>query len=385
MRHNGSVPLPLAGESLRVRRAEIRDMKAVFDLSNDHVVRAMSIHPKIIEWGGHVKWFEKMLTSSGVDFYVLEVSDTFAGYAHLDAVKDAWDVTIHLDPEFRGQGLGGKFLDYVVLRNPEKTLRSYVKPENAASRRLFESRGFSFVRRETIDGVLLDCLLLKERSRKFVVAVSNALYDKTELFAKKDAFYIRSRDELTVETLKRINPEYVFFPHWSFIIPPQIYETFNCVVFHMTDLPFGRGGSPLQNLISRGVYKTKISAIRCSKTLDGGDVYLKRDFDISHGSAAEIYSRAGEIVSRMIDEIVEKRPRPCPQKGEIVEFKRRTPEESDIGGLQEVRAIYDYIRMLDADGYPHAFLRNESIRFEFRGAKLEGEEVLATVRIRKET
>ena len=31
----------------------------------------------------------------------------------------------------------------------------------------------------------------------------------------------------------------------------EIHENYKCIIFHMTDLPFGRGGSPLQNLISR--------------------------------------------------------------------------------------------------------------------------------------
>jgi methionyl-tRNA formyltransferase len=44
----------------------------------------------------------------------------------------------------------------------------------------------------------------------------------------------------------------------------------------MTDLPFGRGGSPLQNLISRKIYNTKLSAIRVVKELDAGPVFLKK-------------------------------------------------------------------------------------------------------------
>ena len=40
----------------------------------------------------------------------------------------------------------------------------------------------------------------------------------------------------------------------------------------MTDLPYGRGGSPLQNLIVRGHKETKISAIKVVKELDAGPV-----------------------------------------------------------------------------------------------------------------
>ena len=44
----------------------------------------------------------------------------------------------------------------------------------------------------------------------------------------------------------------------------------------MTDLPYGRGGSPLQNLIVRGHKHTMISAIKCVKELDAGPIYLKK-------------------------------------------------------------------------------------------------------------
>jgi methionyl-tRNA formyltransferase len=101
-----------------------------------------------------------------------------------------------------------------------------------------------------------------------VIAVSNNLYDNTSLFLKRNVVFIKEKADLFLDNLKKINPKYVFFPHWSHIIPSAIYENFQCIVFHMTNLPFGRGGSPMQNLISRGIYDTKISAISCVKELD---------------------------------------------------------------------------------------------------------------------
>lgn len=70
---------------------------------------------------------------------------------------------------------------------------------------------------------------------------------------------IKEKQDLSKEALDEFRPEMVFFPHWSYIIPAEIYENYTCIVFHMTDLPFGRGGSPLQNLIVRGIYETKVS------------------------------------------------------------------------------------------------------------------------------
>ena len=64
--------------------------------------------------------------------------------------------------------------------------------------------------------------------------------------------YINDPAVLTLETLSNIKPSLVFFLHWSLKVPSDITSNFECVGFHMTDLPYGRGGTPLQNLILRG-------------------------------------------------------------------------------------------------------------------------------------
>ncbi|MCK5491947.1 MAG: methionyl-tRNA formyltransferase, partial [Candidatus Omnitrophica bacterium] len=105
-----------------------------------------------------------------------------------------------------------------------------------------------------------------------------------QIFSDWDICLLTDKKDLTEKTIKILKPEYIFFPHWSWVIPRQIYSKYTCVVFHMTDLPFGRGGSPLQNLIVRGIKRTKISAIKVEKGLDVGAVYLKRNLLLA-GSA----------------------------------------------------------------------------------------------------
>ena len=91
---------------------------------------------------------------------------------------------------------------------------------------------------------------------------------------------IQAKKELTVEIVRRINPKFIFFPHWSYMIPKNIYNSYNCIIFHMTDLPYGRGGSPLQNLIVRGFKTTMISAIKCVKEIDAGPIYQKKPLSL---------------------------------------------------------------------------------------------------------
>jgi methionyl-tRNA formyltransferase len=190
-----------------------------------------------------------------------------------------------------------------------------------------------------------------------------------EKYGHEFNFHLISNSEaLTEEFIQKINPNYIFFLHWSWIIPKNIYNNFNCVLFHMTDLPYGRGGSPLQNLIMNKVYKTKISAIKVSENIDSGDIYLKESLDISTGSAQDIFKRSSQITfEKMIPEFLSSKLSAKEQSGEIVTFKRRTPEQSSIKTVKDLSltSLYDFIRMLDGEGYPKAYIEIENIKIEF--------------------
>lgn len=186
--------------------------------------------------------------------------------------------------------------------------------------------------------------------------------------------------EITFTHLKQLSPRYVFFPHWSHIIPSDVFQNFECVVFHMTDLPFGRGGSPLQNLIAQGIYETKISALKCIAEVDAGPIFLKRHVSL-HGAAEEIYLRASRIIESMIVEIIKTNPKPIAQVGEPTFFKRRKPEQGDLLAAESLEQAFDLIRMLDAEGYPNAFINVGNLRLEFARASRRANSLVADVRI----
>ena len=206
------------------------------------------------------------------------------------------------------------------------------------------------------------------------------LPDKLEKKTGKNFFSINNKKDLNRDHLNSINPEHIFFPHWSYIIPEEIYGNFNCVIFHMTDLPYGRGGSPLQNLIVREHRETMISAIQCVKEIDAGPVYLKKPLSLN-GSAEEIFIRANHIIEKMIVEIIKINPQPLPQTGEITKFRRRKPEDGDWSGSKSLDEVFDYIRMLDAEGYPPAFIRVGNYKIEFSRATKKVDAVHASVKV----
>jgi methionyl-tRNA formyltransferase len=224
-------------------------------------------------------------------------------------------------------------------------------------------------------------------SRTYLVAGckpwSRRIYDQSLAQLPGKWHFAGSVDQLTPQRVRSLSPRYIFFLHWSWKVPAEIFEPYECVCFHMTDVPYGRGGSPLQNLIIRGHGDTKLTALRMTAEMDAGPVYFKESLSLE-GNAEEIYLRAANLSAIMVRTIVQHEPTPVPQTGDAVIFTRRKPEESRIGdGLQSLQTLHDFIRMLDAEGYPQAFLEYGGFRLEFSRSALYDGRIVADVKIEK--
>ena len=132
-------------------------------------------------------------------------------------------------------------------------------------------------------------------------------------------------------------PRYVFFLNWSWVVPPYITDAFECVNFHCTALPYGRGGNPIENLIRRGHTETVITAHRMTAQLDAGPLYARSGAVSLEGDKSAITARFVEPVAELVRHIVRLQPRPRQQKGEVVRFKRLTPEEYDLFWKERTR------------------------------------------------
>lgn len=222
------------------------------------------------------------------------------------------------------------------------------------------------------------------RMKRYVVATrkpwNHRVFHERLSHLEGEWHLLTSLEDFEQADLTSIGPDMIFFPHWSWMVEENIVSRYECVAFHMSDLPYGRGGSPLQNLILRGRERTKLTAFRMTDELDAGPVYNQRDLSLS-GTAESIFIRAAELIGEMIEEIVRETPEPSPQEGQVTTFSRRTPEESEISEIVTLHDLHDFIRMLDAEGYPRAFLEHEGFKMEFTRSAEYDEEIRADVRI----
>lgn len=170
-------------------------------------------------------------------------------------------------------------------------------------------------------------------------------------------------------------PTFIFFPYWHWQVPEDLLKSAHCIGFHPTNLPYGRGGSPIQNLILRGVWETKLCMYHMTGEMDAGPVYRKTDLSLE-GPAQHIYTelahKAGEMARWLTDTYEADGctlPGATPQRpigpdDEV--FKRRGPEDSRLDLATPDYEVANFIRMLDAPWLPHAFVEpRHGLKVEF--------------------
>ena len=205
-------------------------------------------------------------------------------------------------------------------------------------------------------------------------------HPKSEKYEELNFIEISNKEDLKLEYLEKINPRYIFFPHWNWKVSSEIYERFECVVFHTAPLPYGRGGSPIQNLILKGLKNSPVCALKMTDILDGGPIY--DSFEVSlDGTISEIFSRIATCVEKLIVLICQNNPHPIEQNGEVVAFKRLSNSDNELLSNHSIKELYDRIRMVDGLDYPRAFINYGNHKIEFSEACLDGNHLLAKVKI----
>lgn len=380
--------------NLHLRQVCSTDRELLFVWANDSVVRANAFHTEQIPYADHVKWFADMMADNAIYQYILCENEIPVGQIRFNMEGDRAFIDYSIAAKFRGMGYGTALIQLLLqeletAKIPnEITFVGQVKRENHASANVFEKCGFTPVKKK--DYIQYELVWRRHGMRIIIATIKSWNIARAQALQEKyrgvhDICIFTKKEEFTAERVCDFQPDYIFLPHWSYIMPREITDNWECVLFHMTDLPYGRGGSPLQNLIVRGHKETKISAIKMTEKLDGGPVYMKHALSLE-GSAQEIFIRCADIIfAKMIPLFLEggsqQKLKPVPQQGEPVVFKRRKPEESRLTPEMDLEKIYDYIRMLDAEGYPKAFLEFGKYCLEFGQADFSKEKKELSARV----
>ena len=216
---------------------------------------------------------------------------------------------------------------------------------------------------------------------RIIIANSNTWFRiSEEIKNNNEILFINNKDALNVDNIKNFSPKLIFFPHWSWKVPKQIYENFVCILFHTAPLPYGRGGSPIQNLILNQFKESPVCALKMTSEIDAGTIYTQKNISLD-GSLKEILKSLNIAANEIISELICHLPKPKKQKGLGVQFKRLKEKDNLLPSNEKIERIYDRIRMLDYESYPKAFINYGNFKFEFSDAILIEGEIICKTRI----
>jgi methionyl-tRNA formyltransferase len=161
----------------------------------------------------------------------------------------------------------------------------------------------------------------------------------------------------------------VFYLSCSQIVAPEILQrNQHNIVIHESDLPKGKGWSPLTWQILEGKNDIPITMFEAVKAVDSGKVYLR---DILHYEGYELIDdlrRQQALVSlSMCREFLRRYPSIVAeaeaQTGESTFYSRRKPIHSSLDVNKTIREQFNLLRVVDNERYP-AFFEIDGHRYK---------------------
>lgn len=134
-------------------------------------------------------------------------------------------------------------------------------------------------------------------------------------------------------------------------------NTYNLVV-HESDLPKGKGWSPMTWQIIEGKNKIPITLFEASEHFDAGGYYFKDEILLSgHELVQEIRELQAKKTFEMIFKFFESIPftNLKKQKGKETYYKRRNPIDSKLDEKKSIVENFNLLRVCDNENYPAFF------------------------------
>ncbi len=200
---------------------------------------------------------------------------------------------------------------------------------------------------------------------------------------KRKFLVISKKKDLNLTNLNKIKPKIIFFPHWSYIVSKKIINKYRCICFHTAPLPYGRGGSPIQNLILKKIKKTPVCALKMTEKIDSGPIYLKETINLS-GNLDLIFEKISFVILKMIKKLIKKSINPKKQRGMPHTFKRIKESVSQIKKIDNIESFYDRIRMVDAKDYPRSYIKIQNFKITFSNSKIKKNQIFCDACISKD-
>ena len=134
-----------------LRAATASDCRLLYEFVSrpDSIANKLNTRGGIL-WNEHEAWFGQRLADPGCRIWILTVNRQPVGQIRLTREAEGWEIDVYVAEEHRRHNVARSAVVKAIetLRRDvgEANLIARVLPDNAASRRLFESSGFRLLR-----------------------------------------------------------------------------------------------------------------------------------------------------------------------------------------------------------------------------------------------
>ena len=135
------------------------------------------------------------------------------------------------------------------------------------------------------------------------------------------------------------------------------------LVVHESDLPKGKGWSPITWGILKGKTKFTATLFKAIKKTDSGNYFLKKKFMINKNYLLDdIRKKQFAVTKYLIKKFLDNYPvilkKEKEQIGKSTYLKKRTPKDSEINIRKSIYSQFNHLRTLDEKRYPGWFFFN---------------------------
>ncbi len=347
---------PTSEDELKVRLATKPDCRDYFNWANDPQVRENSLDSADIEWTRHQKWFTEKINSESTEMYVLEASGLPVGQIRFELVDETAKIDYSLDELVRSRGWAAIAVDLSVscFRNRNAILpKAVVKNSNTRSRSTFFKLGFTEVSAVSPPPApQFSIAFISDEGSWFNSYLRDFKFELLQSGHK--VIHVHRSEDL-------ISADLCFYLSFSRIVPNAVLSKFkNNLVVHESNLPHGRGWSPLTWQILEGKEEIAIALFEASDRVDSGPIYLKSHMRFK---GSELFAQLKDIQAvatiKLCREFIESYPAVLSdageQHGESSFYVKRTPSDSQLDSSKSIREQFNLLRVADNSAYPAHF------------------------------
>ncbi len=341
---------------LRVRHARLEDEAMLLEWANKPSTRCVTFSSKSISAEIYTNWFRACLRDlESCRLYLVETEESVpVGHVRFDLTDQKWSTDCAIAPHFRGSGLGPRLLEAALLKLRQEESGALVlgqmKDNNQPSCQVFETLAFGA---QINEGGRWNIGVCSDKTSWINAYIPEMLF----------SLLAEGHQVSWAHDAAALPPgDICFYLSYGRIVAPELLARYkNNLVVHESDLPKGRGWSPLTWQVLEGRNEIQITLLEAALGVDSGDIYLtdKMTFDGTE-LIKELRTFQAEKTISLCKKFALNYPESVswsrPQEGGATYYPRRSKEDSELDSAKTLREQFNLLRVVDNEKYP-AFIK----------------------------